>query len=146
MNSSRFITYFFTNILIPLLIGGTIYLLFRPDTLILFRILDFFKIEQVDVSRTALSKYSQYIPQWVVYCLPNALWVYSFSMYIEHVWRGEKIGKIFVYCTYLLSLLLELLQYFQIISGTFSFGDLISILIACALSQVVILINKNYSK
>ena len=65
------------------------------------------------------------MPKWIIYSLPDGLWVYSFSAMLYLI-LGEDfkgINKI-LFAPFIVLCGLEILQYLKIISGTFDFIDM----------------------
>ncbi|MGL4732336.1 MAG: hypothetical protein ACRCWN_01470, partial [Fusobacteriaceae bacterium] len=71
----------FFLIVVPLLIGVFIYIFFRSRHLFYY---NFFHILNVDEDireyRILLWKYRKSIPNWIIYSLPDGLWIYSFGI------------------------------------------------------------------
>jgi len=122
--------------ILSLLLGGSIYLFFRGESLLLFRIIEWLKFsEELQQIRVILYPMQSLFPEWVIYSLPNALWVFSFSIYMALI---ESTKKFWLFAVWGASLSLELLQVVRLVPGTFSMIDLIMILIACAMSGLYI--------
>ncbi len=110
-----------------LIIGGSIYLLWRPTTIRIFHLIDMaglgFLVEKI----RAYSEGMQYIvPQWVLFSLPNGLWAFSYTLLITYVWVSQKtVLKYFWYATIpIICFGYETLQFMKVISGTFCHQDL----------------------
>jgi hypothetical protein len=77
------------------------------------------------MARSITYKYGAYMPKWIIYSLPDGLWVYSFSAMLYLI-LGEDfkgINKI-LFAPFIVLCGLEILQYLKIISGTFDFIDM----------------------
>ncbi|MDR1787888.1 MAG: hypothetical protein LBR16_05495 [Treponema sp.] len=60
-----------------------------------------------------------------IYSLPDGLWLLSCILCIRALWlENPATATHYLYAVYVAALLLELLQYFHIIPGTFDFWDL----------------------
>lgn len=115
---------------IPVLIGGTIYLLYRPKKILLFSTLEKMGImPEVDIARKNMEHI--HLPDFVVYSLPAGLWTASYlmAMYMmtKHCTRRTRLS---------LSLPLpisaiasEFMQLFGLCPGTFDVDDLICYII-----------------
>lgn len=114
--------------LIPLFVGGIIYLSFRPDTLLMFRWTDKIGASGViDILRTYSSNYMSALPGWVIYSLPNALWLMSFSLVMSITWRGNvRMATLWCSLLYALSLASELMQWYGLVRGTADIFDAIA--------------------
>lgn len=105
--------------------GSLIYILFRPKNLIMFKWFRYFQTEDfISISREKFSEIP--INDFVIYNLPNGLWITSLTIFISIIWKDSQ-NKYFNY--YLLTLLgivtlPEILQFFNFINGTFDIVDL----------------------
>lgn len=67
-----------------LAVGGITYLLFRPCTLLMFRLVDTLgAMPYLDNYRAWASGFGTQLPEWVVYSLPNALWAAAYIITVE---------------------------------------------------------------
>ncbi len=114
--------------LIPILIGGAIYVMFRADTIRLFHWLSMVGLyDPIMFIRRYIEVFIPFIPEWIVYSLPNGLWVFSYAFIMTHLWwKRESIFKYF----WLASIPgvgfgYEALQYMEVIPGTFCYHDLL---------------------
>lgn len=116
--------------LMPVIIGGTIYLLYRPKNILLFSTLNEMGImPRLEAIRKSAELY--HLPNFVVYSLPAGLWTASYlmAMYMmtKHCTRRTRLS---------LSLPLpisaiasEFMQLFDLCPGTFDVDDLICYII-----------------
>ncbi len=118
------------HVLIPLLIGGLIYLLFRNESLIMFTWFDNLGLlEQIKELRAILNPVKSILPNWIYYSLADGLWTYAFvSAYLIYY----KIDY-WLLLPFLLSIGVEVLQYFQLFQGTFDMIDLLCCIIGYTL-------------
>ena len=72
------------------------------------------------------------LPDWVLYNLPDALWLLSFLFMNEAVWGEDNRKYIFVAVVSIFALSIEILQMFTLFPGT---GDILDII-----SYVIVLI------
>lgn len=128
--SSNF--FFLLNVVLPLVLGGLIYILFRGEEILMFYVFDWLGLSHfVQQLRTLFATSRQYLPEWVIFSLPNALWLYSMLSFWAEVWKNNfKVAKLLMYSSVVLSLLLELLQIKHWIPGTYSCVDIFFILIS----------------
>lgn len=72
------------------------------------------------------------IPKWVVYNLPDGLWLYSFLMWLILIWHRQKNRESFIWYGLLTALAFgsELLQKYSLIQGTFDTSDMAAYFIA----------------
>ena len=111
-----------------LLLGGFIYLIFRPHTLNMFVWLGVINCEQI----FQLKDYNQDLKfiEFLIFSLPNGLWILSFLIIIGLIWEKYHIFFI-IYSSFFtgISILFEFFQKFGLIPGTFDIADIIVLLI-----------------
>lgn len=111
---------------IPVLIGGSIYLLYRPKKILMFSTLNKLGImTEVDVARKSMEYI--HLPDFVIYSLPAGLWTASYlmAMYLmtQHCTRRTRL---FLSLPLPISaIVLEFMQLFDLCPGTFDIYDLI---------------------
>jgi hypothetical protein len=136
MKSTLKIKTILLNAILPLFIGGLIYLLFRSETLIMFDWIRFlgFK-ESLDFLRNDFNIIKSFIPNWVLFSLPDGLWVYSFSSAIIIIWNdNRKVLILLLTIPLIFGPVVELLQFLKLFKGTFDIKDLIITIVAFILS------------
>ncbi len=70
-------------------LGGTIYLLFRPRSLLLFRWVEALGLSDfLHAIRSSWAPVRPWLPDWVVFSLPGGLWVLGLRLYLDTVWAG----------------------------------------------------------
>ncbi|MBN1150745.1 hypothetical protein JXA84_05950 [candidate division WOR-3 bacterium] len=113
------------HIIIPLFIGGAIYILFRTENLKMFQWFESMNLGLFVKNMRTFSPLQSYeCPYWVVFCLPNALWIYSLTAYLLLVWKNSR-GAIFWFLLGpAIGLSSELLQLTGAFPGTFDGADL----------------------
>lgn len=111
-----------------LLLGGFIYLIFRPHTLNMFVWLGVINCEQI----FQLKDYNQDLKfiEFLIFSLPNGLWILSFLIIIGLIWEKYHIFFI-IYSSFFtgISILFEFLQKVEFIPGTFDIADILVLLI-----------------
>lgn len=134
----QFIHEVLIHVLIPLLIGGLIYLLFRNESLLMFKWFDNLGLlEQIKELRAAISPVKSILPNWIYYSLADGLWTYAFvSAYLIYY----KVDY-WLLLPFLLSIGVEILQYFQLFQGTFDVLDLVCCIVGYTLPFLLL---KNY--
>lgn len=121
---------------ISILGGAIIYILFRPTHLLMFFWID--RIGLMDFVNS-IRPVSWNVPEWVVYSLPDGLWLFSYCLFIGCVWDFN-LRK----CLFVLTILPvyavsnEIMQFFHLVSGTFDWMDLFAFLMAFALGTLYI--------
>ena len=115
-NSKKIIHAFFS-----MFIGSMIYILFREKRLLMFKWFKFIKLDFViNFLRDSFYKYRIYIPKIVLFSLPDALWVYSFTMFLSIYFKN----KIILSSIFVGSMIIEILQLW-FVTGTFDMYDVI---------------------
>lgn len=135
---------FIIHVTIPLLVGGCIYIFFRSLDIKMFEWFNTIGIIEIILNLRELAQSKINLNSWVLYSLPDGLWTYSFTSSMIILWRNnDQLGKTFIYLPLMLSVLSELLQYFEIISGTFDLNDLFVVLISFLICNLFLNL-KNY--
>ena len=112
------------HIVLPLFVGSTIYLLFREKSLLMFRWFSYLKLDFViDFLRSNFYGYRTCIPKSVLFSLPDALWVYSFTMFLSIYFKN----KILLSAIFIGSAITEISQLWFVV-GTFDIYDVIYML------------------
>jgi hypothetical protein len=111
MNQQKSIIAF--QIILPMIIGCIIYALFRDVNLI---------DPEKKIFPIIKSQYNSFITN----CLSDGLWLYSLNATFLVIWKNnsrEMVSK-WIVASLVLSVLLEYLQYYNIINGTFDVYDI----------------------
>ena len=111
-----------------LLFGGFVYILWRSSEPVFFNWMDALGLDGwLNHVRIHSVSVSRFLPEWFIYSLPNGLWAFAFALCIATTWRNSK-SRIKYFWMGAITLLVpgfEILQYFQVIPGTFCFQDLL---------------------
>jgi len=113
--------------IVPVVTGGLIYLFWRSGPIKFFA-----WFEDLGLSNLLLSirqhSYTppSFVPNFVVYSLPNGLWAFSFAFIVTLLWCNHKSPLKFLWLATIpvVGLGYEILQALEVISGTFCFVDL----------------------
>ena len=131
-----------------ILIGGFIYLFFRPHTLKMFVWLRIINCEQI----FQLKDYNQDLKfiEFLIFSLPNGLWILSFLISIGLIWEKYHIFFI-IYSSFFtgISILFEFFQKFGLIPGTFDIADILVLIIFHILGFLIyefIILEVSYEK
>ena len=109
------------HITLPIFIGSMIYVLFREKNLLMFEWFNYFRLDFIiDFLRNNFYKYRTYIPKSVLFSLPDALWVYSFTMFLSIYSKN----RIILSAIFVGSIITEILQLWFVV-GTFDIYDVI---------------------
>ena len=91
--------------------------------------------ESLDFLRNDFSILKSFIPNWVLFSLPDGLWVYSFSSAIIIIWNdNRKVLILLLSIPLIFGPAVELLQLLNLFKGTFDIKDLIITIVAFILS------------
>ena len=125
-----------SHVFIPLLVGGFIYVSWRSTHLTMFRWFELLGIHGwIDALRESLSGIRAFIPDVVLYSLPDGTWVYSATCFFGYVWRGgpQKHYCIWICLAPALGIGGEIGQALRIVQGTFTWMDLF----VCSISSLL---------
>ena len=136
-----------THIIIPMLIGGFIYILFREDNLLMFNwfnslgmknLIDFFQ-------EHTLSK--NLIPNWIKFSLPDGIWIYSLTSLMIIIWSNHQAKSKYFWISMgpFLGLSAEVGQFFNIVSGTFDVFDFLFCIICSVLPFIFLYKKEKYT-
>lgn len=113
--------------LLSLSCGGVIYLFFRPYNLLLFRVLDGMGcLSAVNQWRSMVPKAAD-MPEFLVYSLPNALWVIAYLLITDVVMHRRTASEKMAWASLIpaTGTFTELLQGIRLLPGTFDWADLL---------------------
>ena len=129
------------TIVMMLMVGGLVYLLFRPRTLLLFHVADAMGLSSV-ITRCRSAVEGITLPDWMIYCLPNALWAGAYVLLADSVLKGRSVRLRLLVTAVIpaLGLLSEVMQAFGLLPGTFDGWDVV----AYALPYLLYLIYSQY--
>ena len=109
------------HIALPIFVGSMIYILFREKELLMFNWFNYLKLNFIiDFLRNNFYEYRIYIPKSILFSLPDALWVYSFTMFLSIYYKN----RIILSAIFVGSIITEILQLWFVI-GTFDIHDVI---------------------
>ena len=125
-------------ILLPVILGGSIYLLFRVDSLLMFQWLEFFDLKESLLRLRECIKIE--FPDWVIFSLPDGLWLFSYVSFMLMIWRHKPSWQSFFWIGIMpfIAIASEVLQYFKVLVGTFDIMDIYAYLIGFLLAIVFI--------
>ena len=120
---------FILGVLIPLLLGGLIYIGFRSDSLVMF---SWFETLHIDAITSSFRDFAKSLgmtslPKWVVFSLPGGLYMMSCVSLMMLIW-GNSLNKkslFWIFLVPILGILSEPLQYHGLLPGTHHIGDYI---------------------
>ena len=138
----------FVHVIIPMIIGGFIYILFRENTLVMFDWFNSLGFESIIYHFRENINTNIHLPKWIVYSLPDGIWIYSLTSLMILIWRldSNKIKYIWFLIGPLLGISAEMGQLFNIIPGTFDNTDIAFCLIASITPFIFFYHNYNFQK
>ncbi|OFO56675.1 hypothetical protein HMPREF3027_01520 [Porphyromonas sp. HMSC077F02] len=107
-------------------VGCIIYIIFRPQSLLMFTCFDKLGITNpINYIRSIGKGY--HVLDWVKNCLPNGLWLLSYMLLTDTIWNKENT---FSYCFFLwilpiIAICSEILQAFNLVPGVYDPLDLL---------------------
>lgn len=121
--NSQTLKLYATSVL-SLFCGGCIYLLFRKETLLMFKWADSLQLTN-NIHQIRQQFTSFQVPEIFIYALPDGLWSLSYVLFIEAFWFGEKKSWVLASVVPAIGFLSEILQFLGLIQGTFDIWDAI---------------------
>ena len=131
--------YIFHSIL-PILIGGLIYIIFRTKSLIMFQWFSYLSLDRIVESFRTFGAIN--LPDWAIYSLPDALWIYSFTITMIILWnfKIDKNNWYWILFAPVFGISLEIAQLF----GLKGYFDIIDLLFCLGFSLVALIQIKNF--
>lgn len=123
-----------------ILLGGMIYILFRSNDLIMFEWFSKVNLSELFSKwRLYFAPLKNHLPNWFLFSLPDGLWVLSFGLSMNKIWKNDSQMQIWFWSMLLpfVAILSEIGQIFKLVPGTFDCIDLLFY------STAIILIIKN---
>lgn len=133
--------------LASLILGTSIYILFRSSNLKIFLWLDLLGINILDSSirKSALS-ISPNIPDWVLLSLPDGLWLFSYVCLMLYIWKNSITVQNLFWISIIpaIAIASEVAQCFGILQGTFDPMDLLLYILGFMLPLLIFKDSINY--
>ena len=130
------------HVCIPIMLGAGIYSLWRSQRLLVFTWYGWLGLQAPLLAlRDKLAGVRHFLPDSVLYSLPDALWVYSFTYLMQLVWfrHSRSFGRSFwVFLPVSLAVGAETGQLFKVVPGTFDLMDIAGYIAAWAAATVFI--------
>lgn len=126
--------------------GGLIYIIFRSSDLLMFKWISFFHLNQIVFFFRSFIFWKNIFPKWVIYSLPDGLWMFSGTSLILNVW-GNSINKQSIFWILMIpfiAILFEFLQLIHLMRGTFDIIDIVIYLIGFGVSILIFSSKKKY--
>ena len=111
--------------IVPLIIGGMLYLGYRNQELLMFRWANFLGLSSI-VSSLRKFCFQYPLPEWCYYALPDGLWLLSYILLIYIIWDSHTWKSIiWIYALPTIAITSELIQLLDSRFGTFDIMDVI---------------------
>jgi hypothetical protein len=122
--------------LTAILLGGIIYILFRPVSplfvygphISLFQAI-------LETARQDCLSLASYLPRWIIYSLPQGLWAFAYALIIAGIWKNQHtwVSYLWLWTIPLMVFGFEVLQHAGVVRGTFCLQDLL-----CGMGGIVL--------
>jgi hypothetical protein len=115
------------HVLITLTLGGMIYISWRPSSLVMFRWIESIGLNPiVTILRDNLETGATHVAHWILYSLPQGLWIYSLTIFLGMIWYdyASWCRTIILIYSLFISISVEMLQLLDSTPGTFDIADL----------------------
>ncbi len=127
-------------VVFPMLIGGTIYVIARPTSIILFSWLNDLGLESFIISIRSVINANDFLNNWTIYNSPALFWSFSFTCFLGIIWNCnidlESFSILLIpMCS---GIVAEILQKTSVINGTFDIVDIRSYIIGGLLGIFII--------
>lgn len=108
-----------------LIIGATLYLLFRSRQHLGFMLLDTIGLGSLTDSLRSMVA-DVHPAEFIIFALPDGLWTISYILIISHICRNQQLNSRLIWASVIpaLGIISELLQAIGIVPGVFDFADL----------------------
>jgi hypothetical protein len=128
-------------IFVSLLLGLIIYVGTRTDRLFLNQFLDLFGVHSIKIFLANFLPYSR-IPLWIIYSLPDALWMLALTMSVMLIWNFQLNRRSipWIMGAIAVGFMLEMGQGLHMITGTFDVIDLLFIFMGASIPIVFTLL------
>lgn len=78
------------HVVLPIVVGGLMYIMWRDTGMLMFRWAEIIGLSGVvDWLREVGGAYGSYVPDWLMFSLPDGCWVYSCTAFFARLWREE---------------------------------------------------------
>ena len=132
----------FCHVCFPIILGAGIYSLWRSKRLLVFTWYGWLGLQPPLLAlRANLAGVRHFLPDFVLYSLPDALWVYSFTFLMQSVWfrHSRSYGRTFwILLPVSLAVGAEVGQLLKVVPGTFDLMDIAGYIAAWAAATMFI--------
>ena len=137
----------FLNMVLPVFIGGLIYISYRSIDLSMFSWFRELNLAPLVWELRTFVESNQWISnpsRFTLYCLPDGLWTYSMTSSFTYVWRENyKEGAPWILFGVSIGVLSEFAQMFNVVSGVFDVGDIFAYV---SFFMIAFFVQSNFNK
>lgn len=115
------------HVFLPLFLGGFVYILFRSESLLMFKWFHLLGADElIHGWRIQAAQYRNSIPEFILFSIPDGVWVYSLTVFMGALWHNASLPARFFWVSIgpLLGIGGELGQILGFVPGTFDYNDL----------------------
>ena len=126
--------------LFPLVFGGLLYIFFRADSLLMFKWFRMLNLTNViNEIRNYTIPINSFIPNWVLYSLPDGLWLFSYVSLQLYLWKNEINFKNIFWILLIPTIAIssEVGQLIKVVPGTFDLTDLFFYILGSTLPVIL---------
>ena len=111
--------------IVPLIIGGMLYLGYRSQELSMFNWIECLGLSNFVTSwRLLCSQYPQ--PMWIYNSLPDGLWLFSYILLMDIIWNNNiNQSGLWIYILPVVAIISEFMQLWTPFPGTFDIIDIV---------------------
>lgn len=116
------------HVFLPLFLGAIIYVLFRSESLLMFNWFHLLGVDEIIRSlRIQAAPYRNCIPEFILFSIPDGVWVYSITVLMGALWHNTSLSVRFFWVSIgpILGIGGELGQILGFVPGTFDYNDLL---------------------
>ncbi|MFT5686355.1 MAG: hypothetical protein ACI8RZ_007311 [Myxococcota bacterium] len=125
--------YFLLAVVLPIVVGGLIYILFRTDTLLMFQWAETLSLsDSITRGRAAAAPLTPWVPGFVLFSIPDGVWVFSATAFFARLWHD---GPLWIRAAWIgaapaMAIGGELGQIVGLVPGTFDVLDILAYIAA----------------
>jgi len=121
--------YFLLVVVLPIVVGGLIYILFRTDTLLMFQWAEAISLtDLINRGRASVATLQPLIPEFVLFSVPDGVWVFSATAFFARLWHDGPLWMRIGWIGAVPAMAIggELGQIIGLVPGTFDIFDMIA--------------------
>jgi hypothetical protein len=116
------------HVFLPLFLGGFIYILFRSESLLMFKWFNLLSVDGlIHHLRIQVVPYRHFVPEFIIFSFPDGIWLYSLTVVMGGLWHNASISTRLFWISIgpILGIGGEFGQIFGFVPGTFDYNDLL---------------------